>query len=433
MRNIIFILFFVLVQINFAQAADIKVDSISNKRIVESYMGALRQLSALRDDAKLIIPANSPDPYAFQLFAAPTLYKASLHQQMNTGETKSNDYQLMRLNYINRIFSNIYVQQPTVIKHTENQLNEIGALRNVDTKEVTVTASLSDKVEKSGLDLDVDDQIHADIRKPNFWKYGCNLSAQFQQSHISSNWYKGGEGNYAGNFTVRMNLNYDNQKNIKWDNILEAQLGFQTTENDTERKFRPTNNAIRMTTNFGYVAYKQLSYSMQVTASTQLVPNYDRNTTNVIADIFSPIDLYIAPGLKYTIDWGKKIKFTGTVNVAPLAYSFRYVSRLDLASRYGLDPDTHTKHTFGPNIEARTKLAITKNITWDSRIFWFSDYKMTKIEWENTITFKINKYLNSQLYLYPRFEDSSKQYRTESGSYWMFKEWLSLGLSYDLY
>lgn len=422
-----------LTQVVSAQEPEMKVDSINNAPIIDSYMNALRQLSQLRDESKLVAPAQAPDAYVFQFFSAPTLYKSPLHQQMSIGEVKTTDNQLLRLNYINRIFSNIYVQQPTIIKHTESQLNEMGGIRDVDTKNLHVTASLSEKVNKSGVDLDIDDQVHAEIRKPNFWKYGCNLSAQFQQSHISSNWYKGGEGNYAGNFTVHMNLNYDNQKNIKWDNIFEAQLGFQTTDNDTERKFRPTNNAIRLTTNFGYVAYKQLSYSMQVTANTQMVPNYDRNTTNVIADIFSPIDLYVAPGMKYTIDWGKKIKFTGTVNVAPLAYSFRYVSRLNLATRYGLDPETHTKHTFGPNIEARTKLAIAKNITWDSRIFWFSDYKMTKIEWENTITFKINKYLNSQLYLYPRFEDSSKQYRNESGSYWMFKEWLSLGLSYDLY
>lgn len=422
-----------LVQVNNSLAADIKVDSLANRRIVESYLDALRRMSELRDASNLIVPATSPDPYVYQLFASPTLYKASLHQQLTTGEVNTGDIQLLRLNYINRIFSNIYVQQPSIIKQTESQLQEMGATRNVDTKNVAGAAPLSDKVQKSGLDINVDDQIDAQIRKPNFWKYGCNLAAQFQQSHISSNWYKGGEGNYAGNFTVRMNLNYDNQKNIKWDNNLEAQLGFQTTDNDSERKFRPTNNSIRITTNFGYVAYKQLSYSLQVTANTQLVPNYEHNTSKVIADIFSPIDVYVAPGMKYTIDWGKKIKFTGTVNVAPLAYSFRYVSRLDLAKRYGLDADSHTKNTFGPNIEARTKLTISKNITWDSRIFWFSDYKMTKIEWENTITFKINKYLNSQLYLYPRFEDSSKQYRTEGGSYWMFKEWLSLGLSYDLY
>ena len=76
-------------------------------------------------------------------------------------------------------------------------------------------------------------------------------------------------------------------------------------------------------------------------------------------------------------------------------------------------------------------LNIWKNEQWNTRLEWFSDFKYTNIEWENTFTFTINKYLTSKLFLYPKFIDNNTKYRRENGSYWMFREWLSMGLSYS--
>lgn len=431
MRIIVTIIYSLTFLLTSAQDTLQVSSAIGNERIVNSYVNALQRLSALRDSSKLINAAPVPDAYSFQLYTVPTLYSSPLAQKLRMGDEPSSDIQLQRLGYINNIFANIYINRPSLIMQTQSELNEGGALRQEENVSTHVVPALTDQIKKSEFDIQLDDNVQAKIRRPNFWKLNGRFSAQFQQTYFSNNWYQGGEGNYAGNFSVRMSANYDNQKNIKWENILEAQLGFQTSESDTVRTFRPTNNLIRLTTNFGYKAYKQLSYSLQVVLSTQLVPNKERNSTNVISDIFSPLDAYVAPGMKYNIDWGKKVKFTGTVNVAPLAYNVRYVDRKDLASRYGIEEGKQSKHTFGPNIDIRTRLTLSQNIYWDSRIFWFSNFEMTKIEWENTFTFKINKYLNSQLYIYPRFEDSSIKYRTENGSYWMFKEWLSLGLTYE--
>ena len=47
-------------------------------------------------------------------------------------------------------------------------------------------------------------------------------------------------------------------------------------------------------------------------------------------------------------------------------------------------------------------------------------------------TFTINKYLSSKLFVYPKIDDSSKGYKSEDmDKYFMFKEWLSLGLNYS--
>lgn len=406
-------------------------DSLRLSNISYAYEGALQQLTALRDEGRLVTSSPVPDAYSYQLMSSPTLYSSPLQQAMTTGSEAQNDVQLDRLQYINGALAQLYVQSPWLVTQTEEELREAGTLRSDVNETLQQTNNLADKVAASQLEADDVDAVQVETRKPNFWKFGGRFSAQFQQSHFSENWYQGGENNYAGNFSAKVTANYNNQKKINWENTLEAQLGFQTSKSDEMRAFRPTSNTLRLTTNFGYVAYKQLSYSALVVLSTQIVPNYEKNSKNVTSDIFSPLDVTIAPGMKYTFNWGKKVKFSGTINVAPLAYNIRYVDRDHLVKRYGINEGHNSYHNFGPNVDIRSRLDIVKNVTLDTRIFWFSNLHMTRIEIENTFNFKINKYLSSQLYLYPRFEDTSTKYRTEDGSYWMFKEWLSIGMNYD--
>ncbi|MBR1732434.1 MAG: hypothetical protein IJ729_01640 [Alloprevotella sp.] len=52
------------------------------------------------------------------------------------------------------------------------------------------------------------------------------------------------------------------------------------------------------------------------------------------------------------------------------------------------------------------------------------------MEWENTFDLSINKYLTTLVFLYPRFDDSVKR-ADEDGSYFQFKEYLSLGVKLD--
>ena len=49
------------------------------------------------------------------------------------------------------------------------------------------------------------------------------------------------------------------------------------------------------------------------------------------------------------------------------------------------------------------------------------------VEWENTVTFIFNKYLSSNVFIYPRFDDGAK--RGKHG-YMQMKEFISLGFNY---
>lgn len=66
---------------------------------------------------------------------------------------------------------------------------------------------------------------------------------------------------------------------------------------------------------------------------------------------------------------------------------------------------------------------------WVGRIYYFTDYTSTQVEWENTFNLSINRYLSARVFLYPRFDDSRK--RKDDQSNFEFNELLSLGLKVD--
>jgi hypothetical protein len=50
------------------------------------------------------------------------------------------------------------------------------------------------------------------------------------------------------------------------------------------------------------------------------------------------------------------------------------------------------------------------------------------MEWENTFTLQVSKYISAQLFVYPRFDDTTK--RDEDLGYWQLKEYSSIGFNY---
>ena len=63
-------------------------------------------------------------------------------------------------------------------------------------------------------------------------------------------------------------------------------------------------------------------------------------------------------------------------------------------------------------------------------MYLYTSYHRFEFQWENTLTMQFNKFLSTNIYLYPRFDDNAK--RVDNMSYWQFKEYLSVGFSYSL-
>jgi hypothetical protein len=144
----------------------------------------------------------------------------------------------------------------------------------------------------------------------------------------------------------------------------------------------------------------------------------------------SPFNLSVGLGMDYKVSWLNK-KLTGTINISPLAVNYRYVDRTDLASSFGVKTDRHTHSLtdFGSQVTAALEWKINENVTWKSRLYGFSSYHRTELEWENTFALRVSKYISANLFLFPRFDDSNN-YDDELG-YWQFKEYSSIGFSYN--
>jgi len=352
---------------------------------------------------------------------------------MGQTNTSSQDLQLQRLFESRKMLSMLYIEAPWLVTQTESDIMAQTAIRSDVHDMLQSSDKLSDKVAAATLAPNMDEPVEVITRRPNFWKFSGSSALQFMQSWFSDNWYQGGEKNYMCNLDITLHANYDDQRKIKWENTLDIQLGFQTTESDKNRTFRPNHNLLRYTFNGGYKAWKNWYYSLQVILKTQIAPTYQKNSDKITSEFLSPLEVTVAPGMKYEIKWGKKKKFTGQLNVAPLAMHIIYVKDDDLVKNYGIEEGKNQKTTFGPNITLNTNWPITKQINWRSRMYWMSNFDYNIWEWENTIDFNVSKLITTTLYLYPRFDNSNEKYKDNSrfNTYMMFKEWLSIGLKYN--
>lgn len=372
------------------------------------------------------------DVYALRMSLPPTFYSSSVLQQFSA-ETPDirTDRSLVRMYLVNDALASMYVNRPEIIVQTDSQVEQAGTLRDDVHGSLTTDTKLSDKVVTVDLGAEMNEGVELVTRRPNFWKFSGSGSLQFTQNYFSENWYQGGENNYAFLGLLTLNANYDNKQNVQWENRLEARLGFQTTsESETRRSMKPTDNLLRLTTKLGYKAYKTLFYTMQVQAYTQLVPLYESNSDVIRTNFLSPLNLTVSVGLDYKFQTNNN-NFRGNVYLAPCAYNMRYVSNIDLATKHGIEAGHHAYHNFGPSITVNAYWQILKNLSWNARMYWISNFTYTNIEWENTFNFTINKYLSAKLFVYPKFDDSSARYKSEGGSFFMMKEWLSLGFNYN--
>jgi hypothetical protein len=272
------------------------------------------------------------------------------------------------------------------------------------------------------------------VTKPKFWTKKGDGFLQFLQNYISGNWYKGGESNYALMGNITLEANYDNKEKWKWDNKLEAKLGFQTSRSDSLHKFKSNEDLLRLTSKVGLQATKHWYYTLQLMAWTQFARGFKTNDHKTYSDFMSPFNLNLGLGMDYKIETEDK-KLTGSINLAPIAVNYLYVDRNWFTEeqwfpgRYGIDDEKHSLFDFGSQITANIEWKLSESVKWKSRFYAFTSYKRALMEWENTFELRVSKYITANLFLYPRFDDSNK--RDDDLGYWQFKEYSSIGFSYS--
>ena len=323
----------------------------------------------------------------------------------------------------------VYLERPDLVKISERNMQESGQLRDDLNAPITQNVSILNEMVPMPEDLPEAEPVEVVVEKPKFWKYSVDGSVQFMQNYVSDNWYKGGESNQAAVGALTLEANYDNKSKWKWENKLEMKLGFQTSPSDTVHKFKANEDLIRYTGKVGMQAISKWYYTIQVLAYTQFTRGLKANDTRIFSDFMSPLNLNAGIGMDYKVNaLGGKLK--GTINMSPIAVNYRYVDRANLAKSFGVkvnEGHTHSLTDFGSQLTASLEWKMNDVLTWKTRLYGFTSYHRAEMEWENTFSLKVSKYITANLFLFPRFDDSNNP--DDDLGYWQFKEYSSLGFA----
>ena len=370
-------------------------------------------------------PKDTLDGRYYRMFAPMTFYHNVANKTLSLESDQAGQDAVA--DAIDAALLHIYLNRPDLVNTTETELKETGNIRKDVDQPIKNQVKLVEKVEGPVIDTPDDVPTEILIQKPKFWTKKGDGYLQFMQNYVSDNWYKGGESNYSMVGAVTLEANYDNKSKWKWDNKLEMKLGFMHTRTDSVHKFKSNEDLIRFTSKVGLQAAKNWYYTLQLLAYTQFTRGLKANDLNTYSDFMSPFNLNLGIGMDYKVAT-KDNKLTGTVNLSPLAVNYRYVDRLALSTSYGLEEGRHSLVDFGSQVTADVTWKINDVVTWKSRLYAFTSYKRTEIEWENTFSLRVSKYISANLFLFPRFDDTGV--KDDDLGYLQFKEYSSIGFTY---
>lgn len=405
-----------------------QVDTVAP--IVKTYTDSLKnykmQLDSLQKvNASLNSLLNDKNGKYSRLFLPMTFYHNISHNQFRLSEDPVTNSMFNET--LESALLRVYLKRPDLVRNTQTRLNAQGQVSTSQDATIKTKTAIVEKVAPKPTEA-LPVPVDVVIKKPNFWKFSGDGYLQFLQNYVSGNWYKAGESNYSMLGTVTLNANYNNKQKVKWDNKLELKLGFQTSKSDTLHALKTHTDDIRYTSNFGLQATKGWYYSLQLIANTQFMRGFRNNDERVYSDFLSPLNVELALGMRYNVNWFKG-KLRGNVNIAPLAYHYRYVERENLVTRFGIEKGKHHVDDYGSSMNIDLTWKFSDMVRWKTRLYGYTSYKRAEIEWENTLSVQFTKYLSTNLYVYPRFDDSRK--RDDHHGYFMYKEYLSVGLSYS--
>lgn len=259
------------------------------------------------------------------------------------------------------------------------------------------------------------------------WTRKANAYLQFSQNYVSKNWHQGGNDNIAILGTLNGKLNYDNKKSIQWENSAEWRAGFNSIEGDTTRLLNTNDDIFRINSKLGIKAGGSFFYSGLFDFSTPFFLTYKGvNSTSLKAAFLTPIRLNISAGLDY------KYKKLFSVMVSPLTYKYIYLNSSNVDPKlFGIKAGENVLSEVGSSFRIQGNYAPSKEITFDTKFSFYTNYTKVEIDWEIIGNFQVNRFLSTRIMLNPRYDNTVIMTGGEKAKL-QFKELLTFGLSYRL-
>ena len=259
-----------------------------------------------------------------------------------------------------------------------------------------------------------------------YWTKKANALLQFSQNYVSSNWYQGGNSNFAFLSIITGETNYDNRKNIQWDNRFEWRTGLSSIIGNTKRKVMINDDILRYNTKFGLKAGGNWYYSVSGELSTQLFDSYKSITSDEFKGrLFTPVRANLGVGMDY------KYKKIFSLMLAPVAFKYIYMS--DTANvnpnLFGIKKGENKLKQIGSSFRAQLNIVPARNWNLDSKLTFYTDYKKVEIDWEIVNNFIINRFLTTRISINPRYDNTIILKNGEKTKI-QLKELMSIGFSY---
>lgn len=393
----------------------------------------------------------SISPYLYQLTSPGIFYSSAMRDQLTldyaspASREESDATVSTGMDYRNAVASGVssallatYTNNPELFVYHDSQIESETVINpaTVSTAKVEdLNPIYSNLVEITDVaDVVNDVQVDLQAEKPNFWTKTGRFTLQFTQTYLSEKWYKGGDNNVTMFSNLVLEANYNDQKKIQWDNKLDLRLGYVTTKSDQFHKYLSNNDKIALYSKLGIKATKAWFYTVSAEANSQFMPGYRTNKRERYSDFLAPLDAYMSIGM----DFKPALKNGNTLSLAllPLSYKMRYIGADSddetSAIHAAYNQPTHFKQDFGSKLEFNAKIKLANNLTWRSRVYYFTSYKYTEGEMENIFSFQFNKYFSTELNTLWRFDDNrGPNFKDDNLGYFQFKEYFTLGLAYN--
>lgn len=302
---------------------------------------------------------------------------------------------------------------PTPPRLPKEDFSFHGYLKRLHLPEITPEAAVIPEIE---------------IKKIN-WLHKFNVMLQVSQAYVSSNWYQGGNSYVSGlfGFSWDVGLNQVYHPNLLFQSSLQYRLAVNSNPKGSLHKYNTSQDQFQYTLKTGLKAFNHWFYSLNLLFNTQFFNGYPEDSLDRTSAFLSPGTFNAGVGMTYTL---AKKKINLSVTISPLAYNLKTCIAKDIDHlQFNIKQNRKTASEIGSSAEANLTWNFTDNISWKSRLFLFTDYGYFLADWENTFNFQLNKFLSTQIYVYPRFDSSTDRMATK-WRYWMLKEILSFGISY---
>ena len=331
--------------------------------------------------------------------------------------------------WVNKTLLDFYLQHPNLVQGNEFYLEEVKLLDESEMVAVPREEKMKNFMKVDNPTENAEAASEVVVLKPNFWKYTGRSSLQLSQYSISDNWYQGGESTNALLGELRLTANYNDQHRVEFENTFEMKVGFITAPSDTVHSYRTNADLLRLNSKLGVRAIKNLYYTLAAEFKTQFFPNYKTNTNDMISNFLSPAQLAVSLGMDYKLN---KKKYNLSVMGAPFSYTFVYIANDSIVdpTAFSVERGKHSASMFGSKITVNLDWKIASNISYLSKLEYFTTYKQVIASWENTFDFKLSRYLSTRIFIHPRFDDGITL-TPENDSYFQFKEMLTFGLAYS--